>query len=88
MIQNNRDKYPGSVVKFVDFSKTDEWDGQQWFNYLQEREAILQAEVERYGQTPPGWIALIRLREIEAHLIWLAHNASGERAQRIRGRGY
>lgn len=71
MIFDSEEHFPNSCVHYVRFSS---YALRQMFAYLREKEFNLQDDLKRHKGTTKGEHVTIQLREVEAHLIWMAHN--------------
>ncbi len=98
MIFDHEGAFPGSCVHYTRF---DSFFMRQMFAVLREREQILQSEVgrgerseidrhsllNRMQEEIPEMMALIRLREVERILIWVAtNNITTRKDEQARGR--
>lgn len=63
--------FPKSVVLYTRFENA---NLRQMFAYLREKESLFQKDVITYQGTPRGLEMAIRLREIEAQLIFMTAN--------------
>jgi len=71
MIFDSEKHYPRSVVLYTRFST---YPLRQMFAYLREKEKYYQADLEKYRGTVLGNEVAAKLREVEAQLIFMAHN--------------
>jgi hypothetical protein len=75
MIHDGLKKFPLSVVKFTKFRS---YELQQMFAYLRERESIFQTDIEKYRGTLKEELCRAQLHEIEAQLVYMATNLTGD----------
>ena len=71
MIFDGESRFPNSCVMFTKFES---YSLKQMFAYLREKEMYLQEDVKRFRGTHKEIEVRARLEEVEAHLIWMAHN--------------
>lgn len=71
MIFDSEDAFPNSCVHYTCFET---YSLRQMFAYLREKEMYLQDDIKKHDGTEHGKHLTIRLEEVEAHLIFMAHN--------------
>jgi len=71
MIFDSEKHYPKSVVLYTRFST---YPLRQMFAYLREKEKYYQADLVKYRGTRLEDEIRVKLREVEAQLIFMAHN--------------
>jgi hypothetical protein len=64
-------KYPDSVVIYCWFPN---YSLREMFGYLREKEDTIKRDIRRHAGTRMEILLRARLEEVEAHLIWMAHN--------------
>lgn len=75
MIFDSEDAFPNSVVVYVRFRN---YHLRQMFAYLREKELLYQDDLRRYAGTKKEFDVRARLEEVEAQLIWMAHNVPAQ----------
>lgn len=75
MIFDGPDAFPKSCVLFAWFRA---FQLREMFAYLREKEQLFQHEIEKHRGTVAEQVYRHKLEEVEAHLIWMAHNVASE----------
>lgn len=73
MIFDSETAFPNSVVHYVRFGS---YALRQMYAYLREKEHLFHNDIKRYKGTSKEVEVRVRLEEVEAHLIWMAHNVA------------